>query len=279
MQLDGQVELAKLAAFAPTLIQMRADTQINSGVAKFRVANRPVEGGRQLAVQLETTPIRAVSAGQPIEWDVPLTIDGAASQRGGVWAVDNLSCVSEFLQATGSGEPNDLTITANLDLNKLAGQLGKFIDLGQWQLAGVGSAKVRYRQPAAGRFELSSLGELNQVLVGYQNAPLAAEEKLNFTASASGVIDPVTQRPGLVEKGELGVTAGSDVLTAKLSEPMALGKRNTPWPVDVALTGDLNSWRRRRRSRPSAPNCRPNWRSAARCNWRQGAAWRPSAAS
>jgi translocation and assembly module TamB len=245
VQLDGQVELAKLAAFAPTLIQMRADTQINSGVAKFRVANRPVEGGRQLAVRLETTPIRAVSAGQPIEWDVPLTIDGSASQRGGVWAVDNLSCVSEFLQATGSGEPNDLTITANLDLNKLAGQLGKFIDLGQWQLAGVGNAKVRYRQPAAGRFELSSLGELNQVLVGYQNAPLAAEEKLNFTASASGVIDPVTQRPGLVEKGELGVTAGADQLTAKLSEPMALGKHNAPWPVEVALTGDLNSWRRR----------------------------------
>ena len=119
------------------------------------------QGQRVLTGKISTSDITAQANGRPIRWQQPLLVQLAARRPlGGDIVVDRLTCQSTFLGLIAQGKRDDATIAAQADLNKLAAELGQFVDLSQLQMAGTATLNVRVERGADDRVALTSSGEV-----------------------------------------------------------------------------------------------------------------------
>ncbi|MBI3469490.1 MAG: hypothetical protein HY000_41340, partial [Planctomycetes bacterium] len=161
--LTGQIDLARLAAALPNTIRVREATQINAGTLSFSLTSQRQSDGLRWQGQVETSNLIATNRGQQITWEKPIVLTAAARDTQGGLVIEKLSCVSTFLlaEAAGSLERGDATVA--IDLNRLAAELGRFVDLGGAQLAGDGQAKLHWTRgsgnfEAAGDMQIKNLG-------------------------------------------------------------------------------------------------------------------------
>ena len=146
VEFQGEVELAPLAAMLPHLLRIRSDTNITAGKLQLAGRSEPIEGGQSVSGMLRTSGIAATSAGRPITWETPIDATFEVRREAGQLRLESLKCVSEFLSIAAAGTVDQLTASANFDLNRLSAQLGQFVDLRSSELAGTGTAHVDWHQ-------------------------------------------------------------------------------------------------------------------------------------
>ena len=88
--------------------------------------------------QLQAVNLTALDNGRQVAWAKPIAAGFIAHQYTQGIVVETLQCDSDFLKITGSGTTDNFNASATIDLKSLADQLGQFVDLGSYQLAGDG---------------------------------------------------------------------------------------------------------------------------------------------
>jgi hypothetical protein len=246
-ELRGSIDLARLAAILPHALRIRSDTTITTGLVELAAACKPAGSGQAIAATINANQLAATSAGRQLRWDQPVNARFAMSRQNGAVRLDSLECNSEFLKISATGTPQEFSADAKFDLNRLAQQLGQFVDLTNKQLAGTGSARVTWKQNNANAFSAQAVGSLSQLRVELGDGAVWAEPQLDVDATATGTLDRAQRRPNRIDAARLQLVAQGDELNAQLTSPVDLMSETPTWPMSLRATGRIARWLRRAR--------------------------------
>jgi len=247
LELRGVVDVARLAAMLPRAMHIRPGTTITSGTVDFAGRCQPRDGGQFISGSLRTSPLAATHAGQPLRWDEPVHATFALQRTNESLQLDTLRCDSQFLTIDASGNWQQFAANMKFDLDRLAEQLGQFIDLSDVRLAGTGTAHLAWRQPASGQLTATGGCDLAQFVVSLGKGGGWSEPQLAIRAEASGLFDETTQRPTRVDHAVLRVIGQGDSLDARLSGAVELNTAAPQWPVEIRAIGQIANWLTRAR--------------------------------
>jgi hypothetical protein len=240
----GQLNLARLAQLLPQTFRLRGDVQVTSGTVNLQLSGRPEADGSAWQGHVEAGRLVAQHAGREITWDQPLVVTLAAHDRPQSFRVDRLQCLADFMKLEGAGSPESFQWNGAFDLNRLAAELSKFIDLQGIRLAGQGTTQGGWQHAASGEFQARGQAQLTGFELAAPGMPAWTEERLELAASANGSVDADNQLQN-VQAAQAQLTSGSDRLTATLKGPVANPGIKSEWPIDIQLRGELTSWLRR----------------------------------
>ena len=243
--MDGDVDLAKLAALLPQTLAVREGTRIDGGSIRIALASQPQNGSPAFQGKLEVARLSAVADGRRFEWDVPLEALLTAHRDGEQFVFDRLTCRSDFLQADAKGTLTDATFQARADLDRLHHNLSRFFDWGLVRLSGQLSASGQIQRRGGGELNLQAKGELASFELQRRGESPWREERLEIVAASSARISE-TQQLRSVESASLRLVSGEDRLDVKLTEPIAWSS-NARWRAVADVVGGLDSWQARLR--------------------------------
>ncbi len=159
--------------------------------------------------------------------------------------LERLDCKSDFLTASGRGSLADATISVGCDLDRLAMELGRFLDLEDWQMAGKLRLNVTCRRDEHSGIAANGELSIENFALGVPGQSTWNEKHL--TARFGTSIATRDGRFETLESATLLLTSSPDRLDVKLVQPV-------PWRTEsggaeaifqVELSGDLETWRAR----------------------------------
>ena len=133
--------------------------------------------------------------------------------------LESLKCNSEFLNIDAAGTAQQLTANAKFDLNRLATQLGQFVDLSGIELAGTGTAHVDWQQTDGDQFTAAANSELVAAARGArrrQGATPSRDWRSRPRPTARSIQQ--THKPLRVATARAQIDAEGDQLDAQLTE-------------------------------------------------------------
>ena len=257
-EIQGRVDLARLARMLPNTLRIRKETQITSGQVELALRSRPnpQSPGPQGMVwqgRIEADDLKAVYRGRELTWERPILLTLAAhdSQLGPV--VESLKCESEFLKLHAAGTFDDLAASASFNLKQLADQLGQFVDLGGIGLSGDGWAQLNWKRSAEQQFEADAQLQVRDLQLAMREGQPWVEENLLVSLSANGRTDFGADTQ--LQAASLQLKAGSDRIDARLTRPVLDFHGGGTWPLDVQMQGQLENWPARLRTRFALNDC------------------------
>jgi hypothetical protein len=247
---EGELDLARLARLLPQTLHVRQDIAITSGGVKLSLASTGDSNSHRWTGQLQASNLSAMTAGRPASWSQPISIDFAADDTPTGPIVEQLECQSSFVHLSASGTPDRFTAQADCDLNRLTTELGQFVDFGAVRPAGIGQATLDWQRAADGSFKAAAKAQVNNLQLAMPG-PVWSEPSLAATASASGFI--ASSGATRIDKASLALMTGAqaaagDRLSVELLKPIADAKSagSAPnWYVAIGLQGDLANWQSR----------------------------------
>lgn len=246
-ELQGNVDLAKLAAVLPSTLRVQQGTQVTSGQLQLSlVSAQRKEGGydgMHWQGRIEASNLQAVNGTRKIVWQQPILVTLVAHEGSQGAVIENLQCESNFLRLRVTGTANLLTATATFDLSRLADQSAGFVDLGGLKLAGEGTAQLNWERLQEEHFEAAGELRVQNFQWGYPERSLWTEDTLLVNATASGRTDFQTNTR--LDSASVRVDANGNVLSARLVRPVAGFDAAGQWPLDVQSRGQLARWRQR----------------------------------
>ncbi len=242
-EVQGSVDLARLAAMLPNTLHIRKETQITSGQVEIVFTSRrqaDAQSGMVWHGQIATGNLIASQSGRQFSWPNPIrmALDAHDTAQGPV--IDGLQCDSDFLKIHASGTPDALAASLSLNLKELGDQLGKFVDLGKMQLAGDGFGNVNWRRDAQQQFSADAELQLHNLQVILPDKQPWLEENLLLYCAAKGKTDGTVNTR--FDALSISIQAGEDRLTAQLLQPVADLKQGGIWPVHIVSQGKFQTW-------------------------------------
>ena len=249
-QMDGEVDLAKLAQLLPSTLHIHNDMTVNSGMARFQVASQNDAGARRLVVNLDTANISANRGGQAIVWQKPLRLVSTIQESDGQFAIENLQCESDFLNITGKGNVRGGMFTANGDLAKLTQRVGQFVDLGQMQAGGLLKGECGWQVAADENTPLTEIANRPIQIVGnftvdkpvlqMPDLPVWRPSQLIVQLSASGQAN--ADQTLALSQGGVQVDIGTERVIASLAQPVVDAYTNEQWILNTSVAGQVEGW-------------------------------------
>ncbi len=244
LSVEGEVDLARLAAAVPRLLQIREGTDVRAGKVRLAVAGGPRTGEEFLwQGRLETTHLAAVRGGRPIVWEEPISMRFEARRTDDGWQIDEARCRADFLSVLAAGTPESAAAEVEFDLGVLAERLAGFVDLDRGRLAGKGRGAVQWQRSPSGSFRGTADFSVSDLVLGWGTRTLADEEQVALSAQVGGWTDRRQWHVSAGSRAEARV--GRDHLRVELAHPGAEVGATGRWPLVVAATGSLASWQRR----------------------------------
>jgi len=244
-EVTGRVDLARLAGMLPDTLRIRRETKITSGELQLALFGRrdpqgPDPDNLTWQGRLEARNLHAVDRGRELSWRQPilLTLLAHDTLRGPV--VEQLKCVSDFLQLHAAGTPDNLVASASFDLGRLADQLGQFVDLDHWRPAGDGWAHLNWKSHQRRQFETELELQVRDLKLTLAEGKTWREENLVLLASAAGGTDP--QKDIRLDSASADAQIGGDRIRAWLSRPVPSLRHSGGWPLEVKMLGRLQDW-------------------------------------
>lgn len=238
-ELTGEIDVAALARAMPGLVRLREGTEVNSGLLNVTLTSQSIENGWGWNADVRTSRVEATHAGKRITWDKPIELTFAAEDVGAGIVVKQLRAHADFLQLQGEGNLDYLSFAATYELDRLANELSRFIDLGDWRLAGEGWTYLTWQRKNGDAF-------LADADIQVRGLALAAggqswnEENLVCNVELTGRLDKT--RIEQIDAMRVNVDAQSDRGVANLAAPVAMHVAKSAWPFDVQLSGRIERW-------------------------------------
>lgn len=252
-RVEGQIDLAKLAALLPQTLAIREGTEITGGSIKAILLGQPKDGASRLAGKATMASLTAVSDGKRIEWNTPLEAVLVLRHDGKQLVYERVTARSDFLQAEASGTLTDATLKANADLQRLHQNLNRFFDWGVDRLSGQLVLEGQIQQRDHDEVLLNATATLDEFELHRRDELPWREPRLQLgiasTATRSDSGDASLQR---IKTATLRLNSGSDRLDAKLLKPMEW-KSSDRWQAEADVAGQLASWQARLRPMISIP--------------------------
>jgi translocation and assembly module TamB len=240
-EIDGRLDVAKLARMLPNTLHIQQGTKITSGQVQLAMTSRPGPEGMTWLGRLEGSDLAAVNmAGRRVVWQQPILVTLAAHQTKQGPVVEDLKCESKFLQVQASGTPDDLKAAAGFDLDQLAAQLAELIDLRGIKMAGGGTATFTWKRTVGRPFAATGRMDVQDFQLAIPDQGIQLQENLSVQFSATGQTD--FQKQYRLDTATLFVQAAQDRLDARLLEPVADLTQGGPWPLHLRMEGQLAQW-------------------------------------
>lgn len=240
-ELQGKLDLTRLAKMLPNTLRIRKGTQITSGQLSLAINRQQAAEGMIWQGRVETTNLTAVNGEKRLVWEQPLlvTLSGREGEQGPV--LDSLKCESSFLKISVAGTRDQLNAAASFDLNRLANQLNGFVDLGSTRLAGDGWANFTWkRSKDRGGFEADGDLQVRSLQLALPNRPVWTEDNVTMILSATGRTD--FTEDSRLDEAVLKFEAGPDRVEARLLQPVVGFRRGGTWAVDLRALGQIARW-------------------------------------
>ena len=273
--IQGNIDLPKLSAVAPDLVQMQDQVQLLQGNASLVLSQtRPAvplvgttpppnatsangtTGIPSSSYQVKLGNLEASMQGKRIVWEEALSagLDVSANAQG-VPSL-RLFCNSEFCQIEGSGDLLDGRLTAQLDLDKMEQRLSEWFVLPLESLTGSAQAALAWKLNEGNR--LAASGSLRTTPLRIEHAKGMLDEP-----AWDGEFTTVAQLDGLtvmqLDRIQANLRSPQESLEFQVLEPIvfsevsmssnALGAQatlgRTAAPMVLKLVGDLDRWQRR----------------------------------
>lgn len=243
LQLQGQLDLAAVAAQLPATLHLKNDTRIVSGRVNLGLISRNEAAGRLWQGGLQTENLVAETGGQRVQWDEPLKLEGTARQNAVSIAIEELTGKSSFFDLKGSGTLAQGELTANADLNRLVAELDQFVDFGAMKLAGNLGAKLTWQQGQGDSWQATAEAAVQQFALEAPGVVPWREENLQLGAQVAGRINGTSLQQ--VTAAKFNVLSSADQLEATLTRAVDQPSSTTAWPLQFTLKGDLATWQPR----------------------------------
>jgi len=240
LQIEGRADLAKTTRTLPQTLRIREGTRITSGNVQLTLTSRAEQASRRWDARVATADLQAVADGKPVVWDQPIEITLAAHQTDAGPVVDRLTCSASFLQLSAAGTLQQGNLSARGDLDRLAAELGRFVDLGSLTLAGRLEAKLACRRTKEDQFFAEGDLAIEQFRFSMPGKRPLNERRLEIRLSADGLADENGIRR--IDRATAIVVSDRDRLEARLAGPVEQPSLNTAWPLVVQLNGELATW-------------------------------------
>jgi hypothetical protein len=239
-ELSGELDLARIAALLPETLRIREGTQITGGTVNLSLASS-LQGLRHYwTADLATAGLAASDNGQVITWQQPINVAMSVYQDQAGPVVEKLTCTSDFLRLSAKGTLERSQLTARCNLNRLATELGRFVDLSDLQMGGELIAECDWE-----RQEANSIAVKGRLLAeGFEWSPADQlpwrEDRLDVSISTRAALDGNEIQH--LENSRMRVTSGGDELDAEQLGPVQLSDGVPDIPVHLKLKGNLASW-------------------------------------
>jgi hypothetical protein len=263
-EINGSIDLARLAAMLPKLLNIREGTKVTSGEVKTSFSSRPKENDPKSIEwqgKVEAVNLTASDNGRQLSWTNPIVAGFTAHEEAQGIFVDSMDCKSDFLQISGNGTTAYLTAKAMFDLKQLATQLGQFVKLDSYQLAGQGRIDLTWKRDAQQQFDTRTDIHLQNFQVVLSDQTPWYEPDLTTTLEARGKTD-FSAKNTAIDAAGVELTAGTDQFTAQLREPVKSLADGGVWPLQIIAKGQVQNWL----SRAAAFVPLAGYRAAGTCN-------------
>jgi len=267
--IQGTINLPKLAAVAPDLIKMQDQVTLLDGNATLSLAQtRPsatllgqassqLEGGPKSVIpsssyQIQLGNLQANVQGKRIVWDQALSAGLEVSGNSQEIPSLRLFCNSEFCQIEGSGDLLDGRLTAQLDLDKMEQRLSEWFVLPVESLTGSAQTALAWKLNEGNR--LAANGSLRTTPLRIVHANGGLDEP-----AWDGEFSTVAQLEGLtvlqLDRIQANLKSEQESLEFQVLEPIAIasttmdqtsnGLVQNAAPMLFKLTGEMNRWQQR----------------------------------
>lgn len=246
---QGSVDLAEVARIAPAAVNLRRDSQIQSGKLKFSAISREATDGHDWEVQLETADLAARTAGKDVRWESPLRVDAVVKQTKLGPSIDKLRCEADFLKLEAHGNLDEFAAEGTFDLDRLSAEVGQIVDLTAFAPAGKGQARLTFKRDAEEAFRLTAAAQVSGLRVKTPGGQVWREENLSAELQSSGRMrgERIARLETAVLKGFAGgEQSGGDAVDVQISQPVAEpGNGEATWPLLLHASGDVARWQAR----------------------------------
>jgi len=239
-ELNGRLDLARLARILPATLRIRRQIQIDSGQVELAVRSQSERQGMGWHGRLDVSKLTGIAAGRRLAWEQPILMVLDAHEGADGPIIDTLRCESDFLKIHAAGTPDEMAASITLNLKQLADQLNQFVDLGNLQLAGEGWGNLNWKRSTEQRFAANAELRLRGFQLSLPDQPPWREENVQTSLSAKGQTDFGANTR--IDSAALSVKTGAEGLNAKLIEPVTDLRDGGAWPLRVQMQGQLQNW-------------------------------------
>ncbi len=240
LQVEGNIDLARVAQLLPRLLRLRSDTAVRSGTLRFNLNGRNERDGRRLTGRIEASDLVAERRGQQIVWDQPLSLQLDVRQSLAGWHVEQLSCSGRFFQLAGHGTLQQGSIDLQCDLDRLLDELQQLVNTGALQMAGKLNGKVDWKRQSDQIVQAKGTGDFQNLAFSTEEQQVWREASVNTSFALeyeTGSLGEVTIRSGRIQ-----LTSASDRLEVELLEPVHAPSPQSTWAIHCKLQGQGASW-------------------------------------
>jgi hypothetical protein len=225
LQAQYDVNLAAILSQMPKTLGLKAGTQIASGSAAGRVTTSTEAGRVTVAAEIKVVDLAGTVEGKEIKLSEPLEATARLSADEETAQLDELKVSAAFATVTASGDFEQIDYAGTVDLAKLEAELGQFVDLGRYELAGKVSSSGR-ASIIEDKTSLTGSASIEQLVLSSDDGQQATEPTANVDFELS--VDPNMQLLTIANLGVRGSFGRIDVndgvvpLDETSSAPLAL---------------------------------------------------------
>lgn len=237
---SGQVRLDRLSAMLPKTLQLREGVWIDSGNLEFRARGQAEQDGFAWSADATVENVvgndgrRAIRWAEPIEAKVELVDSQSGPQ------LRELSFIAPFAEAQLATSDERVSGNFQFDLERLAQELGQFVELGAWQFQGRGEGTVALTLDVDHQFQSRADVKLTELNVVQSGKLIWTEPQLEVEFRAAG--EAVDFTPRQIASATIKLRGARDTFDAELLEPVVAIDGTQPWKVRVEGNGPLASW-------------------------------------
>lgn len=243
---QGRVDLASLAGQLPRTLALREGLEWQSGDLEWSLQQTPAEQGTRWQGKVVASRLAAELAGQLLQWKDPLSAHFQVTQNGDNWTIDEARLESAFVAARGQGSQQNGQVELRADLQRLAQELGQFVELGQQELVGRLSSDIQWS--TQNQTGLRATARITTDGFQWRDGPNVLWQEQKLVANASAEAKFVGGRIDEMVSGSVQVEADRDRLDATLRSPVRVTDWQADlWPIEAKVVGDLATWQNRLR--------------------------------
>ena len=251
----ANVKVPELLRNFASSLSVRSDVTAESGEFKLNFASiiEPDSSQRVVNGHLGTSGLRIIQGGQSLEFRDAITADFNAVRRVDCVELKSLTATANFLNLTASGNRRKFNATADFDFETMRKELGRVVDLSNWNLSGSGRSTLDWEwntdqtftmkwETTADRFEWHRPGLIEW-------AEKQVKLTLQSNGSSNGISELLNTASLRLEVQAANMMQGDlpELYTIALAEPFDTGKPGTTPVLKCTGRGDFNRWVKRLR--------------------------------
>ncbi|MBE3143087.1 MAG: hypothetical protein IMZ61_04085, partial [Planctomycetes bacterium] len=136
-----ECDLPAVAAMLPKTLGLKEQTKLTGGKLLGSVQTISEAGAKKLAGQVSIEGLAGMVEGKPISLSEPIQAQAKITAEGDQIKFEKVGVSSAFATVNCTGTMETFNYDAQIDLAKLASELGQFADLGKYKLAGQVASK------------------------------------------------------------------------------------------------------------------------------------------